>query len=139
MRIFFAGDDFVRDGHLAEKRVRDKDKITCPQKVRCRQLPQETDRFDQILFFFVGIPDDEKVIWDHAGMPIDNLCRAQDLGVCHRSFEGHFLRSIASALDSHAQALIEQWRLEYNTLRPHSSLNYRPPAPEAWLHGGHIF
>jgi putative transposase len=33
-----------------------------------------------------------------------------------------------------AQVLIEQWRLEYNTLRPHSSLNYRPPAPEAWLH-----
>jgi transposase InsO family protein len=33
-----------------------------------------------------------------------------------------------------AQVLIEQWRLEYNTLRPHSSLKYRPPAPEAWLH-----
>jgi putative transposase len=50
-----------------------------------------------------------------------------------------FLHSIAAALDSHAQALIEQGRLEYNTLRPHSSLNYRPPAPEAWLHGEHIF
>jgi putative transposase len=33
-----------------------------------------------------------------------------------------------------AQVLIEQWRQEYNTLRPHSSLNNRPPAPEAWLH-----
>jgi transposase InsO family protein len=33
-----------------------------------------------------------------------------------------------------AQVLIEQWRLEYNTFRPHSSLKYRPPAPEAWLH-----
>jgi putative transposase len=33
-----------------------------------------------------------------------------------------------------AQILIEQWRLEYNTVRPHSSLNNRPPAPEAWLH-----
>ncbi len=30
-----------------------------------------------------------------------------------------------------AQAMIETWRREYNTLRPHSSLNYRPPAPEA--------
>ena len=27
--------------------------------------------------------------------------------------------------------LIEQWRWEYNTIRPHSSLRYRPPAPEA--------
>lgn len=36
-----------------------------------------------------------------------------------------------------AQVLIERWRLEYNHLRPHSSLAYRPPAPEAiepnWL------
>jgi putative transposase len=31
-----------------------------------------------------------------------------------------------------AQILIEQWRLEYNHLRPHSALGYRPPAPEAW-------
>jgi len=30
-----------------------------------------------------------------------------------------------------AQILIEQWRIEYNTIRPHSSLGYRPPAPEA--------
>ena len=30
-----------------------------------------------------------------------------------------------------AKVLIEQWRREYNTHRPHSSLGYRPPAPEA--------
>ena len=30
-----------------------------------------------------------------------------------------------------AKVLIEQWRREYNTIRPHSSLRYRPPAPEA--------
>ena len=28
------------------------------------------------------------------------------------------------------QILTEQWRREYNTVRPHSSLGYRPPAPE---------
>jgi len=32
-----------------------------------------------------------------------------------------------------AQVLIEQWRQEYNQIRPHSSLRYRPPAPEAIL------
>jgi transposase InsO family protein len=31
-----------------------------------------------------------------------------------------------------AQVLLEQWRREYNTVRPHSALGYRPPAPEAW-------
>ena len=30
-----------------------------------------------------------------------------------------------------AKVLIENWRKEYNSLRPHSSLDYRPPAPEA--------
>lgn len=29
-----------------------------------------------------------------------------------------------------AKVLIEMWRKHYNTLRPHSSLGYRPPAPE---------
>ena len=42
-----------------------------------------------------------------------------------------------------AQIIIERWRREYNTVRPHSSLNYRPPVPEAaqplvydgaWMH-----
>ena len=31
------------------------------------------------------------------------------------------------------QVLTEQWRHEYNHVRPHSALNYRPPAPEAIL------
>jgi len=30
-----------------------------------------------------------------------------------------------------AKVLIERWRQEYNTFRPHSSLGCRPPAPEA--------
>ena len=30
-----------------------------------------------------------------------------------------------------AKVLIERWRKGYNTVRPHSSLGYRPPVPEA--------
>jgi transposase InsO family protein len=30
-----------------------------------------------------------------------------------------------------AKVLVERWRREYNHVRPHSSLGYRPPAPEA--------
>ena len=29
-----------------------------------------------------------------------------------------------------AQIVIESWRCHYNTIRPHGSLGYRPPAPE---------
>ena len=39
-----------------------------------------------------------------------------------------------------AQILIDAWWRHYNTVRPHSSLGYRPPAPEAatppWLPSG---
>jgi len=35
---------------------------------------------------------------------------------------------------SEAKVLIENWRRHYNTKRPHSSLNYRPPAPETIIH-----
>lgn len=32
-----------------------------------------------------------------------------------------------------AKVLIEKWRQDYNTVRPHSALRYRPPVPEAVL------
>ena len=45
-----------------------------------------------------------------------------------------------------ARVLIERWREEYNQIRPHSSLGYRPPAPKtgewpraATREGGTIF
>ena len=30
-----------------------------------------------------------------------------------------------------AHIIIERWRIHYNTVRPHSSLGGKPPAPEA--------
>jgi transposase InsO family protein len=39
-----------------------------------------------------------------------------------------------------AQIVIESWRRHYNTIRPHASLGFKPPAPEvfvpAYLRGG---
>jgi transposase InsO family protein len=32
-----------------------------------------------------------------------------------------------------AQVVIESWRRHYNTLRPHGSLGYKPPAPEVFV------
>lgn len=53
------------------------------------------------------------------------------------SFNGKFRdevlnREIFYSLQE-AQVIIEQWRQEYNTIRPHSALGYCPPAPEAIL------
>ena len=41
-------------------------------------------------------------------------------------------REIFTTLEE-ARILIEQWRREYNQVRPHSAKNYRPPAPETIL------
>jgi hypothetical protein len=30
------------------------------------------------------------------------------------------------------RVLAERWRIHFNTIRPHSSPGYRPPAPESW-------
>jgi putative transposase len=32
-----------------------------------------------------------------------------------------------------AQIIIESWRRHYNTIRPHESLGYKPPAPEVFV------
>jgi transposase InsO family protein len=56
----------------------------------------------------------------------------------NESFNGNFRDELLNGeifyTLKEAQVLIEEWRLEYNTVRPHSSLKYRPPATEAWLH-----
>ena len=41
-------------------------------------------------------------------------------------------REIFTTLEE-AKVLLEQWRKEYNHVRPHSAKNYQPPAPEAVL------
>ena len=41
------------------------------------------------------------------------------------------VRVVEAAALAEAKVLIEAWRRHYNTVRPHSSLGYRPPAPEA--------
>src|ERR1019366_8917184 len=35
------------------------------------------------------------------------------------------------------QIVIEQWRKHYNTIRPHSALGYRPPAPQTFAPSAH--
>ena len=51
------------------------------------------------------------------------------------SFNGKFRDELLNGEIFHtlheAKTLIEKWRREYNTVRSHSSLHYRPPAPEA--------
>lgn len=72
---------------------------------------------------------DVKTLYIEPGSPWEN-------GYCE-SFNGKLRdeclnREIFYTLQE-AQVLIEHWRCFYNTKRPHSSLGYRPPAPETIL------
>jgi len=55
------------------------------------------------------------------------------------SFNGklrdELLNAEAFSTLAEARVLIEQWRVHYNTVRPHSALGYRPPAPEVVMPG----
>ncbi len=48
-------------------------------------------------------------------------------------FRDEFLNGELFYTLAEAKILIERWRAEYNEFRPHSSLGYRPPAPETAL------
>lgn len=70
-----------------------------------------------------------KTLYIEPGRPWEN-------GYCE-SFNGKFRDELLNGEVFYtlreAQVVIEQWRQHYNTVRPHSALNYRPPAPEAVL------
>ena len=67
-----------------------------------------------------------KTLFIEPGSPWEN-------GYCE-SFNGRLRDELLAReqFDSllEAKVLIERWRREYNTIRPHSSLGYRPPTPE---------
>ncbi len=60
------------------------------------------------------------------GSPWDNgYCESFNGKLRDECLNGEIFYSLKEA-----QIVIEQWREEYNTRRPHSALNDRPPAPE---------
>jgi transposase InsO family protein len=70
-----------------------------------------------------------KTLYIEPGSPWEN-------GTCE-SFNGKFrdecLNGEIFYSLKEAQVVIEPWRVQYNEVRPHSSLGYRPPAPKAIL------
>jgi putative transposase len=61
------------------------------------------------------------------GSPWENgYCESFNSKLRDELLNGEIFFSLAEA-----QVLIEAWRRHYNTVRPHSSLGYRPPAPES--------
>ena len=77
-----------------------------------------------------------KTLYITPGSPWENgYCESFNGSMRDELLNGEIFYTLAEA-----QILIEAWRRHYNTVRPHSSLGYRPPAPETatppWLPSG---
>ncbi len=68
-----------------------------------------------------------KTLYIEAGSPWKN----GDCESCNGKLRDECLNGEIFYSLKEAQIIIERWRVEYNTRRPHSSLGYRPPAPAA--------
>jgi putative transposase len=85
-------------------------------------------------FIVTGLRDwlgrlDVKTLYIAPGSPWENgYCESFNSKLRDELLDREVLYTVKEA-----QALIEAWRQHYNTARPHSSLGYRPPAPEALL------
>jgi len=69
-----------------------------------------------------------RTLYMEPGSPWENgYCESFNAKMRDEFLNGEIFYSLKEA-----QILTEKWRVHYNTVRPHSSLGYRPPAPQAW-------
>ncbi len=62
------------------------------------------------------------------GGPVGLVCK--QIGVTEQTLGDEVLKREIFYTLKEAKFIIEQWRKEYNQIRPHSSLGYRSPAPK---------
>ncbi len=88
----------------------------------------------------IGVTEQTYYRWKkkYGGLRMDQAKRLKELHGYVESFNGKLRDELLEreAFDTllEAKVLIERWRQHYITVRPHSALGYRPPAPEALQH-----
>ena len=67
-----------------------------------------------------------KTLYIEPGSPWENgYCESFNGKLRDELLNGEIFYSLKEA-----QIVVEQWRKHYNTIRPHSAIGYRPPAPQ---------
>jgi len=94
-----------------------------PDSIRSDNGPEFTAKAVREWLGRVGV----KTLFIEPGSPWENGYNESFNG----KLRGELLNGEISYSLKEARILIERWRQEYNTVRPHSALGYRPPAPEA--------
>ena len=96
-----------------------------PEYIRSDNGPEVTAKAIRSWLNRIGV----KALYVEQGSPWENGYSESFNGKLRDELLG---REIFTTLEE-AKILIEQWRKEYNQIRPHSAKNYRPPAPETIL------
>jgi putative transposase len=92
-----------------------------PEHIRSDNGPEMTAKVVRGWLAGVGA----KTLYIEPGSPWENgYCESFNGKLRDELLNGEIFYSLKEA-----KVLIEQWRHHYNTVRPHSSLGYRPPAP----------
>lgn len=134
-RILVIIDEFTREALMlrVDRRLNSTDVVNALTDLFILRGPPEYIRSDNGPEFIAGVVKDwiaavgAKTAYIPPGSPWEN-------GYVE-SFNARFRdellnREIFTSLKE-AKILIQQWRQHYNTIRPHSALGYRPPAPES--------
>ncbi len=97
----------------------------CSENIRCDNDPEFTARAVRDWLGKVGV----KTLYIAPGSPWENGYNESFNG----TLRDQLLNDEIFYTLREAKVLLERWRWHYNHVRPHSSLGYRPPAPEAVL------
>jgi putative transposase len=136
-RMLTVIDEFTRRclAIVVARRLRSDDVLHCladlmsrhgpPEHIRSDNGPEFVARNVRTLLTRLGV----KTLYIEPGSPWENgYCESFNSKLRDELLEGEQFSTLYEA-----QVLIERWRRHYNAVRPHSSLGYRPPAPETIL------
>ena len=137
LRILTILDEHTRECHVlrVDRALRSTDVLTWLQKAIEEHGAPEHLRSDNGSEFIAKIvqrwlrDNGIKTIYIEPGSPWENgYCESYNGKLRDECLNGELFCSLKEA-----QVVIEMWRTHYNTIRPHSPLGYRPPAPLSWI------
>ena len=134
-RMLTVIDEFTREclAILVARRLRADDVLACladlfivhgvPDHIRSDNGPEFAAKAVRSWLGRLGV----ETLFIEPGSPWENgYCESFNGKLSDELLEREIFYSLREA-----QILVERWRRTYNTVRPHSALGYRPPAPEA--------
>ena len=136
-RMLCVIDEFTRRclAIVVARRLRSDDVLHClaglfvehgpPQHIRSDNGPEFAAKAVRQWLARLGV----KTLFTEPASPWENgYCESFNSRLRDELLNGEIFTSLHEA-----QVLIEAWRRHYNAVRPHSSIGYRPPAPQAIL------